>query len=92
MSKKAPMFNGQQPKELRKTLGIPKDFHVTHFLGVPLEQVPRAYLVVMVEGAIYEARALRKNVEDAIAYGDELKKKDKKKKTPEATPVMDKLP
>lgn len=69
-------FGGKSPKELRKTLGIPKDFTVTHMLGVPIDKIPRRYLIVFLEGAIFEARQIRKKLMDAFELGDKLLDKD----------------
>ncbi|MBI5793731.1 hypothetical protein HZA87_01405, partial [Candidatus Uhrbacteria bacterium] len=71
---KIELFNGQTPGELLQTLGIPKDFHVTHMLGVAIEDVPRRYLTVFLEGAIFEARSIRKRLEEAFELGDKLEK------------------
>lgn len=84
------VFQGMSPKELRKTLKIPKDFEVKFLMGVPIERIPRRYLLVFLEGAIYEGRQMRKTLLDAYELGDQLLDEEGRLKEAEDAPTEEK--
>ena len=67
------------PSATREKLGIPKDFTVEKFFGVPVKEVPYDYLRVMIDGAIYEGRKMRARIMEAMQKGEELNEEAKEK-------------
>lgn len=66
------LFGGKSPEEIRELLKVPADFRVEGFLGVPIEKIPYKYLRVFLDGAVYEARVIRRKFDDAARLGDEM--------------------
>ena len=83
------LFGGKTPKEVRTVLGIPADFKVESFLGVPIDKIPMRYLRVFLDGAVYEGRVMRNKIERAMSMDDELNKVKEAREEPlkKAAPV-----